>query len=378
MKKIISLILIMLITMSSFNNLQTVQNVFAESDYNEGSPAVEETPLASSENINIKSEDLETPIEEELIGDEFGSESIFDKVLRRNKEFLKPSVQPSDRTKAFLDEFSSEMKQITAYFYPEFSQYLTNTEKLEASNWDEKEAVNLLLSLNETSRTKLYQYVPMAEDFLDYYKNPTKYLNEHKPMLTLADEKIYKSEVHEQLSKQSQAANTLKSKKNAATNTFASSPTNQKYTITESKNVYNYKVNTDDLVDSVYRTANRSVVDLEIKGKSDLDIVLKRTYNSLNSKLLKPKLEIGVSTSSKFYEQNGGNEAVPLEKGDRVAYIAAGWNLNIPVMEKSEIKAEVVNTHESSSCYINTPQPCYQDGYSYKEMITPYEKLFSH
>lgn len=305
----------MLITMSSFNNLQTVQNVFAESDYNEGSPAVEETPLASSENINIKSEDLETPIEEELIGDEFGSESIFDKVLRRNKEFLKPSVQPSDRTKAFLDEFSSEMKQITAYFYPEFSQYLTNTEKLEASNWDEKEAVNLLLSLNETSRTKLYQYVPMAEDFLDYYKNPTKYLNEHKPMLTLADEKIYKSEVHEQLSKQSQAANTLKSKKNAATNTFASSPTNQKYTITESKNVYNYKVNTDDLVDSVYRTANRSVVDLEIKGKSDLDIVLKRTYNSLNSKLLKPKLEIGVSTSSKFYEQNGGNEAVPLEKG---------------------------------------------------------------
>ncbi len=318
----------------------------------------------------LTSSDIELPEEGVLLDGEYSSDSVFDTVLQRSE--LVPTASNNERVKAFLDEFSLEMKVVTAYFYPYLYMYLPKQQQEVTRNLETDDVIRMIGDLDEGDREKLFKYVSAAQNLVDYYVDKKKYLEDQKPLITLEDERQLKEDIQTQVQKieQEGVLTAAESKKMTAA---LSTPST--YTISEFQNDYNYTSSNDELVDPIYHTSNRSVTDYSIAGKKGLGISLNRTYSSLDSKLLKPTLELGTSTSSLYYEQKNGNAAVPYTASDRKSYIAAGWTLNIPLMEKAEIQAEVVNEKVSSSCFpFTSTVPCYRNEYFYKALATSYEK----
>jgi len=338
------------------------------------SEIIETEEIKHSENeldlSQLTSKDIKFLEEGKLLEGSSTTDSVMDKVIQRSD--LVSTVSNNERVKAFLDEFTHEMKVITVYFYPSLYMYLTEEQQGAVRELETEDIIQMISNLEEERRITLFKYVNIVESVVEYHIDKEKYLESQKPLMSIADELQLKKDVQSQLKKIDQEAgsNRAESKSNLAALTDSS------YTITEFKNTYNYASNNDELVDPIYHTSNRSVIDFSISGKKGLDISLVRNYSSLNSGLLKPTLELGKSTSSLYYEQKSGNAAVPYTASERKAYIAAGWNLNIPSMDKADIKADVVNERVSSSCSPYTASvSCYRNEYFYKALSTPYEKV---
>nr|WP_240903751.1 S8 family serine peptidase [Chengkuizengella sediminis] len=107
----------------------------------------------------------------------------------------------------------------------------------------------------------------------------------------------------------------------------------EEYTFTEFNSTYNYDIKSDQYVDSLYRTANRSVADIYLAGKNGFDFVLKRQYNSLDSKLMKPEAK------------SSGNYSIPFDSEEvKNGFIANGWSLNLPYIEiDRDIEGKIVH-----------------------------------
>lgn len=280
------------------------------------------------------------------------------------------SVKDNEQFNVFSSEFSIEMKQITAFFHPEYAQYLEKKLKDEIIDWDMDKVISRINELQSEQREKLYKYVPIAKNQYYYYTDRAQYLKDNQ----IPEDKEHAKEIEKIPTMKETEQSTRPSSKRS----FLAAPSNnEKYTVTEFKNTYNYSVDTDELVDLTYRTSNRMATDLEIAGKPDLDIVLKRKYNSLDSKILKPELHIERGTSSKWFEQYGGNQANPFKDEDRKGFIATGWTLNIPSMEKSEIKAEITSWNEKVECGAvwNGTNECPVIRYGYKPLSNSYNKI---
>lgn len=375
LKKLLSYILSISLLITCYNLTPVSAEEHSDDSIQETLP-VEINNSTSDKSINsipdlssLKSDDLNIQTEQSLMGNVYPTDSVFDEVLERNKQVLSTTITDSERLKVFLDEFTPEMKEITAYFYPNLYKFLSNEQQEEIRDMDSHSLLEKIQNLPQEEQKKIFIYANLVQNYYDYYLNREEYLDNHTPFFTFSDELQYKKDIQDQVKKLATGQSKSKSMN-------ALSATSEKYTISEFKNSFNYNVSTNDLVDPIYHTANRSVSELELSGKPGLDFSIVRSYNSLNSKLLKPSLDLGKSTSSLYYEQNGGNAAIPFTKEDRRAYIAVGWELNIPVMEKATIQAEVVNDKVSSSCSPFTASvPCYRNEYFYKALAQAYEKV---
>lgn len=291
-----------------------------------------------------------------------GEDEITSGIAKLDTTIISNAVKDNEQFNEFSSEFSSEMKQITAFFHPEYAQYLDEKSKGEIIDWDMDKVINCINELPSQQKEKLYKYVPIAKNQYYYYTNRAQYIKDIQIADDITLNKDKETKVNDRTSKKSFQATSMG---------------NDKYTVTEFKNTFNYSVDTDELVDLTYRTANRSAVDLEVAGKPGLDIVLKRKYNSLDSKILKPELHMENGKPNSWYERDGGNLAKPYEAEEQKGFIATGWTLNIPSMEKSGIKAGVINWHQINECarqWSDTGQ-CLEDGYRYEPLSKPYTKM---
>jgi RHS repeat-associated protein len=264
----------------------------------------------------------------------------------------KNSINPSGKMKVVKNVFSKELQKITAYFYPEYLSLLNKSEQLQVVQWDTVSINEMISKLKKKDYELLEAYSPIAIVQYEYIHDRDAYQKKHPVMF---------NEEHSQTEEKAAKSNKVDI---LSANSFR---------VTEFNNEYNYSVHTDQLVDSLYRTANRSMVDLFLAGKPGLDIELVRNYNSLQAKILQP--EYNTVLSGNHFIQDKGNLANPVKPEEKDGFIATGWAINLPTLSHDTIKAEVENWRQSNSCPVgyNGTGLCYEDGYSLKS-ITPYEK----
>lgn len=294
-------------------------------------------------------------------------------------------IKPNEKIKKIKTDFTPLMKQITAYYYPELFSLLNEKQKSEIQSWDITKVNQNIKSLNKSQLKLLEKYAAIALVNYDYHTDRKAYVKKHPQTYSKEEEDADQQEI----TKKSKALKE-RQKKNSTTNAVYSASdisvvnevkapkkvmtlTDPSYKVTEFKNEYNYSIKTDALVDPLYQTANRSVTDISLSGKSELGLSFTRRYNSLNSKALTPEYNAVAGT----YTQQTGNLTSPIDITQEPGFIAVGWSLNIPSMQKATIQAEVTESHYSVGCNSGSYQltgSCYQSTYSYQG-ISSYEKV---
>ena len=252
-----------------------------------------------------------------------------------------------EQLKAIKHDFSPAMQQIAAYFYPTFFSILPDDEQKEMLAWNSEIVDQKLQGLNAEEKELIKKHVPVAIQHYEERKDKKGYLENHPILFSKKDEidqdtknKSDRSKITGIRNKQDPSiVEPKQKKKKSSTSNDVGILSNDSYRVTEFQNEYNYTVDTEDLVDSLYHTANRSVTDLFLQGKKGLDINLKRSYNSLQSKILEP--EYTASESNGEYNKQSGNAANAVNLNEKKNYISVGWSLNIPVMQRADIKGEI-------------------------------------
>jgi RHS repeat-associated protein len=219
-------------------------------------------------------------------------------------------------------QFTPTMLQVSAFLNPYLTKLLTSEQQSVLSTWKEKEVIQIIRGFTSNEIKLLDDIVPNVRQFLNNFdkngenaKNPKK---EKKHTKTAAE--LYVTD----------------------TKAFAATSNS----ITEYTFDYQYKANSDGLVDPIYHSANRRVVDLSLQGKAGLDFQLSRIYSSLDSKVLFPDYQGGNVTNRGPSSNYEALESV----------IATGWKLNLPFMQQGQgqtIEEEVESgfTHYWPSSY---------------------------
>ena len=295
-----------------------------------------------------------------------------------NKEVIKP-IEKVDKIK---QEFNPVMLQIAAYFYPNLFPLLDEKQQVEMINWDTEKVNQLIVSLNKKQQALLDKYAPIATEQYDFHKDQKSYQDKHPILYDKQDEQANEQKIKQEqknLKKFREDHPTANEPQKVAKNANKVSALSlSTYKVNAFTNKYNYKVNTDDLVDPVYRTANHGVTDVSLSGKSGLGISLNRNYNSLQANILSPEYKAYLDTTTGQYTQESGNVAVAVNPSDIKGFIATGWTMNIPQMTKANIEAELRNSVTSSTCsggYLNT-NICYTSSYTLEALNSQaYEKV---
>lgn len=177
--------------------------------------------------------------------------------------------------------------QIAAYFYSNLERLLSYEEMRETYEWNDKDVMNKISKLPQEQLTFLFTYTPAIAEIYQQAKNE---LSAKLPYTTIP------------------AVDSL--------------PSNVKYTEKDQK--WNYENrNVRNPVDDLYRSANLVEQDLVLQGKHGMDLVLERTYSSLNSKVLFPG-----------YGENDNVTYSTIFQNDHLPF-AAGWEFNIPTFSYS-------------------------------------------
>ncbi|CAH1202547.1 hypothetical protein PAECIP111893_01828 [Paenibacillus plantiphilus] len=273
----------------------------------------------------------------------------FEDQVDRKDLLKKEDLLPSERSKA-IEKLPAIMKQIVAYFYPEWLNELQNSEKLIVLSWETKEVNLAINSLTAAQLKQLEALAPIAIEHRDFHQNKKGYKAKHAPLYETTEEERSEAE-------KAPASNKPKSK---STVSVLSTPANDKYVYSPFTNEYSYRVNTDQLVDPLYRTANQAVTDLSLSGKTGLAINLARSYNSLDSNILEPQY----ISQNLFGGENGGegdrgNFGEKPDQPYRTGFIATGWHLNLPYAHAEPIIEEVKATTVACS---PTNNPCQTAG----------------
>ncbi|MFC5701645.1 polymorphic toxin-type HINT domain-containing protein [Cohnella faecalis] len=258
---------------------------------------------------------------------------------------------------------SSDIYKIGAYYYPDFFETLTDTEKLEVLDWNYDIVQQKMAALSNKQKQQLKSYAPIA---YEAYSSTLPEVKAKSSSLTEKQEQAYREHVRnimkdsqdqiEKKTKELRQANpgkvkTSKSNERGEVRTLASS----QYTINEQKTEYNYKVNSGEVVDPLYRTANQKSVDLFLNGKKGLDFSLVRTYNSMNSKLFSPQMIAYYSDN--VYSQGSHNYTTSINDlviASDPNFIATGWSLNIPTMSVQYIEADLNSIRRTNACASST------------------------
>ncbi|MFC5401490.1 RHS repeat domain-containing protein [Cohnella soli] len=235
-------------------------------------------------------------------------------------------------------EFSVEMLEVAAYYYPELMELLNESQK------------STVLSLNNNEIERILN--GMSNDNTMLLKNLTPLPILQKEMKEKEKEKI------------GQELSSLK--------VTTGSPN---YTFTEKQNPIHYNVSIDSIYDPIYKTSSQNDVDLYLPGKHGLDFFLERRYNSLSSKISEPTLTGAYSeifADGADYSPGTGMEDGMLNfvtdnfnPGYEDNYIAVGWSLNIPTFKRIDFIKNIqsknaVGTNGITYTYYNRQQPEYR------------------
>ncbi|MBQ4900934.1 RHS repeat-associated core domain-containing protein [Paenibacillus sp. Marseille-P2973] len=260
------------------------------------------------------------------------SESIAYKVseinnYRSKQQDPNKALSLKERDQYIKKNFSPIMKQLLSYFLPEEFALLTDAQKLEVIQWDENHVNTIIGKLSVKEKDQLGKIVPAAIQNFNFVKNRADYIKEYDTTLEM-------SFAEKSISSNSYFKNNISS-----TNPFL---------VNEFNSQYNYAVQTDNLVDPLYRTANHIVTDIQLTGKHGLGFTLNRKYNSMFSKVLTPE-----------YEVSNGNVGKVPSNAEINGFIATGWTLNIPNMQIAsqiaEIKPEIVTCSEIKNPCADSP-----------------------
>lgn len=261
------------------------------------------------------------------------------------------------------------MQQIITYFYPKYRILLTEEQQLELNNWNEEEVKQRILNLDKGDQDKLDLLFPIVLQYVNYYTNRLGYSEKYGHEYSTEEQNNYEESI-----KDLNIKTTEKALENINKISMANS---NEYHVSPFKNEYNYSIQTNELVDPLYRTANENVLDLSLSGKEGLDITIERRYNSLQSNVL--DADYTTYSDSGYYYQAQGNKAVTQDLNKMLGYIATGWSMNLPGATMANIEAEIAPWTNSYGCYpgYQGTTTCYNSGYSYKS-VAAYEKvLFS-
>ncbi|MFC5530163.1 RHS repeat domain-containing protein [Cohnella yongneupensis] len=295
------------------------------------------------------------------------------------KDKIKSSLKaPKERVKKVKSDFTPAMKLLTAYYNPTYYSLLTEDEQKELIGWDTDKVNKEMAKLKTKQLDELESVAPAAVESYDYRVSRSKYIDKHPILYDQADEEKDREAARadgEKLKKAKDKMSGIAATSSKLEVQALAAPSS--YKVTEFKNKYTYKSNTDDLVDETYRTANHSVTDLSLPGKKGLDIVLSRSYSSLSSKILNPEYTALLDSATNTYAQDQGNLGRAPTLTDMKGFIATGWTLSLPSMEKADVQAEIQNYRVSESCSggYNGTNVCYKDGYALIPLATPYEKV---
>ena len=286
-------------------------------------------------------------------------------------------IKPKDRIARIRKEFTPLMLEITAYFYPNLFELLNPEQKKEIQSWN-KDLVNRKIAALTAAQLQLMsQYAPIATEQYDYHTNRDTYQTKHPVLYDKEKEEAYELEFKKSLQQfkeqQDKKKTTPTVPKSSSTVTALSV---DDYKITPFKNEYNYSVNTDDLVDPLYQTANQKKMDLSLSGKEGLGFSIIRRYNSLEGNLLEAQYRKPYPDTGS-YAQMKGNIGSAISRYDTKGFIATGWTINIPRMQRTDITAEVTPGTNLTACYTGSYQGsgnCYKTIY-YLGLINTYEKV---
>lgn len=236
--------------------------------------------------------------------------------------------------------FTTEMLQIVAYFYPELNEELTLQQILEKQQWTESYAHNRFRNLSPDAQKQIQELAPLVALSAEYEINPAV-LEEivNASQMKSVTEAIYStiSSVMDDVYGNHPESGFLLSQ-NIEPGLKAD---------TDKNSSYKYEENTNDAIDPIYRTSNQKNVDLNLKGRNGLDISLVRSYNSLNAKITDPTYSNENLTADQIEQCKENityftNESDCLGNIPQTAwlhsnenFIATGWELNIPTMSKT-------------------------------------------
>lgn len=212
-------------------------------------------------------------------------------------------------------EFTRDTLMIAAYFYSDLRRFLSRNERQTILGYNDQQALTLAEQLPEEQRTKLYTYLPAIQQLKQHRDNGGE------------GDKL--EDV---------------------------SGTGIKYTEKDMKHVYEVRTSLKP-VDDFYHTATVTETDLHLQGKHGMDLVIRRTYNSLNSKTKKPAV---VQISDDEWD----NQLEQFDLSEEYVPFAAGWSFNLPSFEYVDnIAVETVTFEGDHTTY--SLEPPDDDHYRY-------------
>nr|WP_240903876.1 S8 family serine peptidase [Chengkuizengella sediminis] len=212
------------------------------------------------------------------------------------------------KEKKEIPQLQGDVLLIAAYFNPVYMDQLDEDGKLALFQLDSERVNEIIADLNGEDMEWLEEFVPVSITQYQYATDPDGY----------AQELQSKSIRRDRLEKEGEAT---------------VNPQAAEFIFTEFNSTYNYNVKSDQYVDPLYHTANRSVTDIYLPGLNGFDVVLNRQYNSLDSKLMKPEAKRGENYTSAIDPKEVKN-----------GFIANGWTLDLPYMDFSFVDGEIIHS----------------------------------
>ncbi|QRG65229.1 RHS repeat-associated core domain-containing protein [Brevibacillus choshinensis] len=285
-RKVLSLLLILSLLLSSVSPAAA----FAE----EGS-----SKITSQSEAKVKKKKVKSTVE--WVADEVNENQIEDKDPSEIPDLTDDEIRemswdqlPVADAIEIYHQFDRTTLQIASYFYSNLDRFLSHEERLETSKWQDIEVMKKIEALPQERFAKIQSLTPAIGTIYSEWKS------------------------------------------NSSTGTVkaltSSVPPEVKYTEKEQK--WNYATeNSANPVNDLYREANVVETDLVLEGKHGLDLVLQRSYHSMNSKVLWPGYG---EDDNVTYKKKVANDEIPF---------AAGWDFNIPSF--SFISQELTTAYEN-------------------------------
>ncbi|RIE03577.1 RHS repeat protein [Cohnella faecalis] len=252
------------------------------------------------------------------------------------------SVFSDQQLKSIKERFTSEMRLLSAYYYPELVSSLSQEELTIFLSLDDAKLKKMYLQLSQDQQANLERLVPLVKQYL----------------VPQVSKNIQSEATERSLNGNSKASTSINATAAAASTEYSYSPKDAGF---------NYQQSFEGDVDPVSKSFNQSDIDLFLKGDVGLDIVLERSYNSSSSFFSRPVVSCCDSNQPYDFVQdadlNNTTSAQPASYG--VNEIAPGWELNIPIMTIGYFdKYGIYKKETNNSKYEFTTFYGYNVGYS--------------
>ncbi|KOP65496.1 hypothetical protein AMS62_09710 [Bacillus sp. FJAT-18019] len=260
-----------------------------------------------------------------------------------------------DQLQQIRTQFTPEMLQLAAFFYPELNQELTTEQILVKQSWDEQHVYQQYRQLSPAQQKLLKELTPLVALSAEYDADPSVLDDIVKPYTPSVSEDVYGNITGEGIpsvtvdvyGKPITVTDDVYGNHSPMSLMAMPTPDKRPSQVSDKSESYKYQESTDEAVDPVYRASNRTSADLSLLGRNGLNVSLVRSYSSLNAKITDPTYSNKNLTPEQILQCRNHityftNESDCLGNIPETAwmhadpnFIATGWSLNIPTMTKS-------------------------------------------